>query len=238
MRPAQQNLVLALDFRADGIGKVARQIPAARSDEEGSAEQPVQLIAGAMQLFSASDVVWGQRVAPFIGQALADADVEGERVAQSRVLGDLGWLTPDRVADRLGAEGGGGSSSEPPAPGAHGHGLDSVSVGNTRLAPGAPNRVAASADLAFNVAFTNQGEHNEENVRVRVRLRPETGRAITVNETVEQTNQGASATAEVRLGQAPPIGVPVTVEVEVLRVPGEEKLDNNRQSYTVLFTRG
>jgi len=39
------------------------------------------------------------------------------------------------------------------------------------------------------------------------------------------------------LAQAPPIGTPVTIEVSVARVPGEEKVDNNRQSYTAIFTR-
>ena len=32
-------------------------------------------------------------------------------------------------------------------------------------------------------------------------------------------------------------GTPVRIEVSVARVPGEEKVDNNRQSYTAIFTR-
>ena len=51
------------------------------------------------------------------------------------------------------------------------------------------------------------------------------------------TSAGANAEATIPLTSAPPIGTPVTIEVSVARVPGEEKVDNNRQSYTAIFTR-
>ena len=39
------------------------------------------------------------------------------------------------------------------------------------------------------------------------------------------------------VGGRRPIGTPVTIEVAVVRVGGEQKTDNNRQSYTAIFTR-
>jgi len=58
-----------------------------------------------------------------------------------------------------------------------------------------------------------------------------------VNKTVPQTTAKQSSRVSIPLGQTPPVGQAATVEVVVARVPGEETTDNNRQQYTVLFTR-
>ena len=69
------------------------------------------------------------------------------------------------------------AANEQVAPGRHGHGLVSVSVGDTTLQPPpTTNRIPASSGLAFTVRFTNQGDNEETDVRVRVRVRPQTGR--------------------------------------------------------------
>jgi P pilus assembly chaperone PapD len=73
-------------------------------------------------------------------------------------------------------------------------------------------------------------------VRVRVRVRPQTGKPITVTKTVDQTNPGAQAEVNIPLNGKPPTGTSSTVSVEVLRVPGEENVDNNSRDYTVIFT--
>jgi hypothetical protein len=155
-------------------------------------------------------------------------------------MDDLTWLNPDTVATRVGANaagGGGGGGNQEVAPGRHGHGLVGVSVGDTALQPQpATNRIPAASGLAFTVRFSNQGDNPETDVRVRVRVRPQTGRTISVTRTVDQTNPGAEAQVNIPLGQAPPTGTSTTVQVEVLRVPGEENVDNNAQEYTVIFT--
>jgi subtilase family serine protease len=112
-----------------------------------------------------------------------------------------------------------------------------VTVGDQTLTPDAPNRIAAGADLAFDVTFANQGENEESDVNVRVRIRGETGKPITAQKRVPSTKPGANTEVTVPLGQAPPIGTPVTIEVSVPKVPGEQKTDNNRQTYTAIFTR-
>jgi hypothetical protein len=239
MDDAQQNLLLTLDLRSDAVSKIASRIVAARGDQEGAAGQAVDQITGEMQAFLASDVVYLQRVVPFINQALADSDIGGQRIVAARFMDDLTWLNPDTTAGRLGASagGGGGTSDQQVAPGRHGHGLTSVSVGNTTLQPQpATNRVPASANVAFTVKFSNQGDNEETDVRVRIRVRPQTGKTISVTKTVDQTNPGAEASVNVPLGQAPPTGTSSTVTVEVLKVPGEENVENNTQTYTVLFT--
>jgi hypothetical protein len=49
---------------------------------------------------------------------------------------------------------------------------------------------------------------------------------------------GQSANAELPLEQQPPLDTAVTIRVNVARVPGEEKVDNNKSEYPALFTRG
>ena len=69
MAGAQRDLLLALDLRVEGIdedrGARARPRSAARR------KQASTQIAGDMEIFLASDVIYSQRVAPLIQQTLA-----------------------------------------------------------------------------------------------------------------------------------------------------------------------
>ena len=237
MAEAQDNLLLVLNLRAGAIRQVAEKIPAAQGRGQ-PAQQAVEQIAGQHEAFLASDVVYSQRVAPLIKEALDDAGIAGQTIATSRSLRDLAWLSPDVVAERLGSSGasGSGSGGDSVAPGLHGHGLESVSVGETTLQPEGTNRIAVAGGVTFGIAVANQGDNNEKSVRVTVTVRGP-GRPITVNRTVPSTEAKQTAEVSIPLGQTPPIGQAATVEVAIARVPGEEKTDNNRQRYTVLFTR-
>lgn len=238
MRGAQDNLLLALGFLQSGIGGVAERLPGALASDPTAAEEAVTQLAAQMQQFLTADVVYSQRTAALIQQALDAEEIGGQRIAASSFIPNLGWLEPGTVADRLSAEtGAGGATDDEVAPGLHGHGIVSVAAGDVTLQPGgASNRIPASSNTAFTVTFANQGENAETGVRVRVQVSG-AGEPITVQRTVDQTEPGANAEVSVPLGQAPPIGTAVTVEVTVLPVPGEENTDNNQQEYTVLFTR-
>jgi len=239
MEAAQRSLLIALEFRRDGLGFIAGRIRTALGDQGESANDAIVQIAGQMQAFLASDVVYRARVAPLIKRALDTAEIGGQRIAQSQFLRGIEWLSEKTVAARLGQQlsGGGSRKSGQPAPGLHGTGLDSVTVGDTKLSPDAPNRIPAAADTTFVVSFANQGENDEFDVRVVLRV--EGGpKPIRVTRTVDTVARGQTATASLALGQKPPTGTAVTVNVEVAKVPGEEKVDNNKASYDVLFTQG
>lgn len=235
---AHRNLLTTLGLRAEAVRAIAGDVRSAKGSEDSAAA--VERIAGQGQTLLASDVLWLQRARPLTDEALRDADVAGVDLTRERFLTELGWIEPTFVAERLGAdapaEDQGGSRGEP-APGTHGHGLASVAIGDTTLQPSpATNRVSASGRVAFTVGFQNQGENDERDVRVRVRI---TGgpRRIEASAVARETTAGQDAEVEVPLRQAPPIGTPVTIQVVVDRVPGEEKVDNNRQRYTAVFTR-
>jgi hypothetical protein len=235
MKPAQDKLLLTLDLRAEGLRKVAADLPTALGRGQ-PAQNAVQRIAGNMQYFLASDVVYKARVAPLIKQTLDDNGVSGQRIPDSQFMDNVGWLNPTFVATRIGASA--GAPNQPPAPGLHGHGLTSVAVGDNTLQPGSViNRVPATGRVTFHVVFQNQGDNDENDVRVNVTARGSGGgKTVTARKTVAQTKAGSQAEVDIPLGQTPPIGT-ATVQVVIAAVRGEQKTDNNRQSYTVIFTR-
>jgi hypothetical protein len=237
MRPAQDNLLLALNLRADGLRKIADQIPRAQGRGQPS-EDAVAKIAGQMQQFLASDVLYKVRVAPFVREGLDDEGISGQTIANSQFLPTVTWLSPQTVADRLGRSAGGSTTGGTVAPGLHGHGITSVTVGTTNLLPSpAVNRVpAGSGGPTFTVKFANQGDSDERDVRVTIRVRG-AGNPISQTKTIGQTKSRAEATVSIPLGKAPPVGQAVTVEAVINAVPGEKNTDNNKQSYTVIFQR-
>jgi len=240
MTAAQQSLLIALEFRRDGLGFIAERIRTALGDEGDAANRAITQIAGQMQAFLSSDVLYQARVAPVIKHALDDAEIGGQRIATTRFLPGIEWLSEQTVAAQLGQQisgGTGGRNAGEPAPGLHGSGLDSVSVGNTKLDAEAPNRIPAAEDTTFVVAFTNQGENDEFDVKVSLRI-DGGDKPIRVSRTIDTVARGQTAEASLALGQEPPTGSPVTVRVDVAKVPGEEKADNNRGEYDVLFTQG
>ena len=230
MSKAQRYLMLTLTLRRDAIAKIADKLRSARAAT--GADQAVTQIAGQMQAFLSSDVVYSQRVVPYIQRGLKDAGISGQTVATTQFLPDLGWLAPEQVAKRLGAPVN-GPAKGPVAPGSHGHQLESVSVGATALKENGANKVSKASPV-FTVKFANQGENDESNVLVKVTIEG-SGQPITVTKPVPNSPAGAESTVDVPLGQAPPTGSPVTVTVEIQKVPGEAQVDNNKKSYQVLF---
>jgi hypothetical protein len=240
MARAQGDLELVLNLRSEALRKIGERLPSALvsgRDNAQTSEAAVTQIAGQMQQFLASDVVYSQRVAPYIRNALSDNGVTGQRIKTSRFLPSLGWLDKNNVADRLGSErvGGGVGASSKPAPGSHGHGLTSVSVGSTALTAGtAVNKLRRNPPPSFTVRFQNQGENAEREVAVTVRISG-LGKTISRKRTVAQTAAGASAQVTVPL-PAPSTTGGATVTVTVNPVPGESNTTNNKATYTVLFT--
>jgi hypothetical protein len=234
---AQHDFELTMDFRAEGVTKIGDLLPRALSNQPGAAES-IRRIAGQMQKFLASDVVYSQRVIPLIQQALDSNSIGGQTIATSRFLPSIGWLDATQVGARLNPDAGAGSSSSTGAvaPGTHGHGLIGVKAGGVALVPGqVVNRVPATAPLALEVTYANQGQNDESNVTITAKL---TGgpKAITATKRLNQTKAGSTAPVTMQLPSVPPKGQSTTLTVTIKPVRGEKKTDNNTQTYTILFT--
>ncbi|HEV7774673.1 MAG TPA: hypothetical protein VGO48_15440 [Conexibacter sp.] len=241
MKGAQSDLELLLSLRRDGVANIADEIQTALGGTAG-AGTAVDAIAGQMQAFNASDVIYSQRVAPLILKGLKDNGIAasydgtaGEQVLPyADFLPDISWMSPDYVAQQLGASSASGRTTGTPAPGLHGHQIDSVSVSGVDLTTDGSNRIPASPPPTFVVNFTNGGENDETNVRVTVEITG-SGAPIRAQTIVPNTTAGEAATANVTLRQSPSTSGTSTIRVTVEQVPGEETLDNNVATYNALF---
>ena len=245
MAPAQQSLLILLELRRDGLSSIAEQIRPALGDEGEAADRAIEAIAGDMRSFDASDVLYSQRVIPFIKDAFEQHSIGGQNIAASQFLNEISWVSPGYVASKLGqqlsggdGDGGTNDPNQTTGPGLHGTGLDATSYGSATLQPGTTNRLTYVEGQAFTVAFTNQGENDEFNVKVTLKISGASGSPITLNKTVPQVAQGEKATVELPLNRQPPVGSPLTIDVNVAKVPGEKTVDNNKSSYPTLFAEG
>ena len=235
-KSAQRNLELVMNLRATAVKEIADQLPRALSSQPSAAEA-IRKVAGQMQAFLASDVVYSQRVAPLIRDALDSNDVHGQTVASSRFLPSIGWLDAEQVGEKLNPDAAAGStsSSKTPKPGTHGHGIIGTKAGGVQLQPGgAINRVTSKAPLPVEITYANQGQNDEANVTFTVKISGGP-KAISVNKRLNQTKAGTQGTVTVNLPTVPPQGSSTTMTVQVKPVAGEQKTDNNTSTYTVLF---
>jgi hypothetical protein len=221
-----------MEFRRDGVNKIADDLPAAIA-QKNSAKQGTNRIAADMQDFLASDVIYLQRAVPAMTSTLKEKGL-GETITASQFLPNVDWLQPTTVSDRiskLGGSGGGGAAS----PGLHGDGLGSVTLGGTALTPGESASVTLASDLAFSVEVLNQGENTETNVKVTVTV-GQGADATKLTKTLDTIAAGETKAVDLPLTAKPPTGQNVPVTVEVGAVPGETKTDNNKGDFSVIFT--
>jgi len=233
---AHDSLIEVLRLRSLGVSDVADLVPTVLTDQ-GDQAQSTEDIARAIQLFLASDVLFQRRFAPVLRSELNDQELR-EAPVESRYLADLEFLQPDVVADRIAGKGGGGGdrADEDAAPGLHGNGIGTVTLGGQTLAPGGSASIPLGEELEFDVQVANSGENTETDVPVNVTI-GEGGDAIRVEGVLDEVAAGETKSVQIPLKEEPPTGqnVPITIEIEA--VPGEEQTDNNQGEFTAIFTR-
>lgn len=232
MRAAHQDVALTFQMRRDGIEQIAARIQQALGTS--TSRDAINAIAAQMARFYASDVVYKDYAVPLIIGALKAAGIgiggtNGETIQTGQFLPDLSWLTPSFVVGKIGAKV--QTPNGKPAPGLHGHSLDSVSVGGNTLQSGSTNTIAASPPPAFTFHFTNGGQNNENNVVLKVTI---SGSNVSGQTVVPQTSAGQSTTGQVTLSSPPPTGS-ATVTATVSPVPGEKNTANNTLTFPVTF---
>ena len=220
-------------WRSTCAPKGSRRSPLSTSEALGGHAQTASTkIAGAMEIFLASDVVYSQRVVPLIQQALVAGGVGGQTTSSSRFLPNLGWLTPSTVQSNI--TGQAASSSTVVTPGTHGSALKGVSVGTTTLevAP-AENHVNAGTNPTFTAMVENSGSNPQTNVKVEVSISSE-GKTLKASHVIEKTEPGQTYNANVTVNGVT-LGAGAQVTVYVQPVPGETDVENNKGIYQVVF---
>lgn len=231
MGGAQGDLLLVLDLRTEGVEKVSKKLRTALGSQSKQASTE---IAGDMESFLASDVIYSQRVAPLIQQTLTSAGIHEQTPATNNFLPNLGWLEPETVAARLTGKGSSSTTNGAVAPGTHGHSITGVSVGATTLQPApAVSHVSGGANPTFTVMVENGGSNAETNVKVEVTV-TSGGKQIKGSHVVNKTEPGSTVPVDI-----PVVGVALnaasSVTVNVQPVPGETNTENNKGTFDVVF---
>ncbi len=234
LQTAQQMLVWALRMRANGIAAIAGQLPEALQAQTSSGA--VTAIAAQMAQFYASDVLYKDYALPMIINALHASNIPvggsgGIPIDTRQFLPNIQWLTPMFVATELRAPSTPSSSGGKIAPGTHGSELSSVDVGGTTLQTGSTNTIPAQPAPTFTLNFINSGQNKETNVGCKVTV---SGSSISGSSSVAETSPGQTYTCKVTLSSSPPPGA-YTVTAEVLPVPGEKNISNNKLTFPVTF---
>jgi hypothetical protein len=233
----QRYLIDTLELRRDGIAAVATELPTALGD--ANTDVAAAHIAAAAQEFLASDVIYNQRALPNLREPTRKQGLLDQvTFTQSRFLLDLAWLSPTTVADRMSRIRSGTGSTGTIAPGLHGTGLGTVTVnpGGQTLTPGAAVQLKTSPNLTFDVQVMDQGQNDEKQVRARLSITG-AGKPIVRTQTIPAIKAGQAVTTSIPIAATPPTGLPVSISVEILPVPGEKNTTNNKASFSAVFTR-
>lgn len=237
LEAANVNLVTALGLRATALDRIGLRLPVAKGSTRAAAETATEHIAGQMSALLASDVLWQLRVTPFIKEAFEGESLGTQSVTPSVVLKDLGWLSAGTVANRIGGESPQEDTTAVVAPGTHGHGLEAVTANGTTLNAGSqPTTVAKGTSLAIVATVANQGENDEQKVKVTVTgISKATNKEVfSESKTLPTTKTGTSTPVTIPITPAPTGSVEITVQIA--KVGGEANLGNNKQTYNVIFS--
>jgi hypothetical protein len=195
MTAAQQNVVLSLKMRRDGIDVIANEIQPATATT--ASRDAITKIASGMARFYASDVVYKAYAVPEIAGALNGAGItvggsNGEVINGGQFLSDLGWLQTSYVAAKLGAQVPGSPQLSVS--------LTQAAVGTNTMVSGVTNHVQASPPPTFTLSVTNTSHRTETGIPCSVSLN---GANITGTSTITSLAAGQSTTCDVTLPSSP-----------------------------------
>ena len=182
-----------------------------------------------MQVFLASDVLYGQRFVPSIQETLKDEDLAGEvRVPRRSSCPTSSGSSPSFVADQMSRIRTGSGGGRAAAPGLHGNGLGSGLARRQALTPGGSATIPLSDDLLRRPGGEPGREHRDrrggpDHGRPRGRRDRPGGDPRHDRRRRDQDRDGPPR-------RAAPTGQNVPITVARRRGAGREKTDNNKQT--------
>ncbi|MGD9696512.1 MAG: hypothetical protein AB7V42_12750 [Thermoleophilia bacterium] len=240
MRTAQEGLVTALQYRADGVRKLADGLEAILKYDTTNAKAAG--LAVPMQVLLASDVIYSQSFAPAAATALKDDDITGLKVPElAAFLPNTAWASPagaERLIGPLGRRASGDGTTTSGETGLL-RGTNLVGVvaqpSGTRLKPGEAVEISSDEGLSWEVTVHNGGESDEDGIVVSATW----SYSSSPNDADKKEAQlpavpaGEDATVTVPGPTDRKIGETGTLKINVSPVDGETKVDNNSAEYLV-----
>jgi hypothetical protein len=245
---AQRWYVETLGLRYEALAGIEAQMQSALgvSSQQGPA---ITQIAGDMEKLLSSDVIYSDRVAPLIIEALAKAGLAGSP-PPSTFLPDIGWLDPATVAQRILTYVPTSLGGAPlPAGATVGHRLVSVgyltpSGSVTLLKSNGINRLPyTTAGITFVLKFENSGNQPEHDVGTEIRFRKAGLNTACLKRTnvIRTTEPGVSYASSILFTPtcsniAAYLNQTMAMTAEVDPLPDETITTNNYLSFDVDFT--
>jgi hypothetical protein len=231
MVSAQRNLLTTFSLRAEGMAKVALLVPKVLG---GQSTQISSQLAGEMEVFLASDVLYSQRAAPLIQQTLKADGIDGLSLASERFLPNLGWLDATTTLSRITGQASSSGQSGQTVTGNHGSALKGVSVGANTLSPEPTlNHISGGSSPTFAVQVENSGEFNETSVKVDITVTAG-GKQYKASHVIDKTEPGKTVNVEIPVTGVP-LGAAAKIQISVEGVPGENDVENNKNTYLAIF---
>lgn len=238
LQAAHQEALATFQLRAIGLTGLANVLAQAGSKSEADV---ASLLAGQAQVLSASDTVWRELFHLPATETLTSVGVRGVIPPPSQIVPNPEVITARSfglVYQRLKATNTGG---KPPS-GLHGSMLvstEAVEGGSAKtLSTSTPTTVDVAPSLVFKVTFTDSGNFQEVKIPVTLTVKVFGKTVLTKKEVVDSIL--AHQTTSVSFGNlnlpTSAFGATARVAVQIGKVAGETRLDNNSASYQVFFS--
>jgi CARDB protein len=233
LRPENQQLVEALQLRISGVEGLARtlqQLSATKSAGEAS------LLSAQADRLLASDVVYSDLFQAPSAAEMKKQGVTGVVPPDSTFVANRQLFSETSMTYLLQRLRGASTGGKPT--GLHGTNLVSVKAmpGAQTLSTSTENTVTATTDLAFVVTVADSGDAQEVGIKVTLTIQQNPAIVKTLTIPVINPKQEKSVTftnfGPVKYAQK------VQLLVDVAPVPGEVKTDNNKATYSVIFSLG
>jgi hypothetical protein len=239
LQAAHQQVLATLQLRAIGLTGLANQLAQAGSK---SAPDVANLLEGQAQLLSTSDIVWAELFRLPATQTLTRFGVKGVIAPPSQLVTNPEVFSAhafEEVYNRLKSTNSGGKVT-----GIHGSALISTQAvagaATKTLTTSSPATVDVAANLVFKVTFSDSGNFQE--VKVPVTLTVTVFGKSVLKKTQIVQSIAAKQTMTVTFGNlnlpTSAFGANARVHVQIGKVPGEVRFENNSASYPVFFSLG
>jgi hypothetical protein len=237
LQGVHQQVLATLQLRAIALAGLADAL--ARAGTKSTTDVANSLSTQA-QTLTASDIVWADLFKLPATELLTRAGIRGVIAPPSQFVSN-----PDVISPRsFGLVYGRLQSTTPTGrvTGLHGSALQkvvAVSNGATKeLGTSAPTTVDVGPNLAFQVTFLNSGNFLESKVPVTLTVIVSGKPAFTKKQVVASIPPQHQQTVSFGNLQLPPssFGTTAQVRIQIAKVPGEKRLDNNTATYPVFFS--
>jgi hypothetical protein len=237
LRASHNAAVESLGFRVSGLAGLAEAFKRTQGSKDAAAAG--ELLARQAERLVTGDVVWEDLFMDRAVTVLREEEIAGVEVPDSNFV-----QTPDLASTRSMVPiweriNGSAASGTGTPTGLHGTGIESVKVlpGGQQLSESTENTVEASTDLAFAVAVTDTGDHQEVKVVVTLTIQ-QSPTPIVKKQTIDIINPEETKTVVFRDFPSVDFGERRILRVDVDPVPGETNTQNNSAEFPVIFSLG